>query len=341
MDKSSNRVKLTRYDYLKPIDDFIKLNDFEEFVIVETRYKPDNYNIVLNLVDSHIGEFEFEGKKAFYFRIRCGENYIIILDNPNKYKYYKTKFKELYVLSGYIDYSKFKHKENAFNYIKCIKIKNFNFIEDLNWATILPFLERFKSDLRIKNLCIYLHGIPGSGKSWFAQQIALFLNIKIYSFKLSNIQEAVLELSKDSLILIEEIDKVLVNSDFADGEIASSLLSLMDKTDLPDRSILVMISNDDISSSNPILCREGRMDIKLKFGTISIEQTKSLIQYWKNLDEITDELAAYVWNIVKEKHTIAELYAALRNLNVQNKPIRGNLKDALRPNTVKNDMLYY
>ena len=136
-------------------------------------------NPVLSTITTTVSEGTFNGKKAYRFKSDY-TNGIVIIDELKNRSIHKSLLKQMKKERKFINYFRISAKSEA-NYIRDIKHKLFNHIDDFNWKAILPFLDNFKNNKRINGLSIYLHGIPGSGKTRFSEQIALYLNADIYS----------------------------------------------------------------------------------------------------------------------------------------------------------------
>jgi hypothetical protein len=168
-------------------------------------------------------------------------------------------------------------------------------------------IENWINDFSIpNNKLVLLHGDPGSGKTNY---IKYLLNRddglkKIYIppyFVQSMADPAffpVIRREKDSLLIIEDAEKVLINrEDSSDNSIISILLNICDgiMADVLNFKIIATFNTDE-DKIDPALKRRGRMFLKHKFGPLNKEKTERL--YRKLYDHTPP----------KEEMTLSEIY---------------------------------
>lgn len=150
-------------------------------------------------------------------------------------------------------------------------------------------IEKWLTDFSIKNnKLVLLHGDPGSGKTNY---IKYLLNRddglkKIYIppyFVQSMADPAffpVIRREKDSLLIIEDAEKVLINrEDSSDNSVISILLNICDgiMADVLNFKIIATF-NTDQDKIDPALKRRGRMFLKHNFGPLDEKKTESLFK---------------------------------------------------------------
>lgn len=306
------------------------------FIVFNTTIKLFKKTPVYLGLDCSIYKGEFNGKIAYSLIIYNSGIYLLIQDDVCNDEVHKRALDEKIRASGVITVYGFNGRNLRFSNVKPIKKKQFNFIHDNNWNELVPLLDNFQSNKGLSGLSIYLYGLPGSGKTEFVRQIALYCAKDIYSVHLNDLNNAVESLKKNSIIVLEEIDKVLVNGDFTDETDIPTLLSVLDGSMIPDKTIVVTISNKDISTDNPIMMREGRLDIKLKFGSINRTQVESILNRW-----YPDADSESVWNIVKGKLTIAAFDLILKHGSVRGNTFDKILEDLAAKCATKNNNTDY
>lgn len=166
-----------------------------------------------------------------------------------------------------------------------------------NWA------EDFKSR---NNKLVLLHGVPGSGKTnyikYILNNISSAKKIYIPPYLVQSMADPaffpVIKREKESLLIIEDAEKILINrEDSSDNSVISILLNLCDgiMADVLNFKIIATFNTDE-DKIDAALKRKGRMFLKYKFDTLSEEKTKHL---FKKL---------YGEEPPKKKMTLAEIY---------------------------------
>lgn len=168
-------------------------------------------------------------------------------------------------------------------------------------------IEGWINDFSIpNNKLVLLHGDPGSGKTNY---IKYLLNRddglkKIYIppyFVQSMADPAffpVIRREKDSLLIIEDAEKVLINrEDSSDNSVISIFLNICDgiMADVLNFKIIATFNTDE-DKIDPALKRRGRMFLKHKFGPLNKEKTEKLFR------KLYDNAPP------KEEMTLSEIY---------------------------------
>lgn len=173
------------------------------------------------------------------------------------------------------------------------KVKGFdlNIHENYNDDFLLSHdkIEKWLTDFSIKNnKLVLLHGDPGSGKTNY---IKYLLNRddglkKIYIppyFVQSMADPAffpVIRKEKDSLLIIEDAEKVLINrEESSDNSVISILLNICDgiMADVLNFKIIATFNTDE-DKIDPALKRRGRMFLKHNFGALTEQKTENLFK---------------------------------------------------------------
>lgn len=156
------------------------------------------------------------------------------------------------------------------------------------------------------NKLVLLHGEPGSGKTNYIKHLlnnsGEVKKIYIPPFFVQSMSDPgffpVIKREKDSLLIIEDAEKVLINREESnDNSIISILLNLCDgiMADVLNFKIIATFNTDE-DRIDAALKRKGRMFLKYKFDALSREKTQSLFR----------EL--YGQNPPKDRMTLAEIY---------------------------------
>lgn len=114
-----------------------------------------------------------------------------------------------------------------------------------------------------------LHGPPGNGKTSLAQAIAHKLKRDLFVLNIasiendSNLTRAMTGLGQNSVLVIEDIDRVFNQRESLEARISfSALLNALDGA-LYREGLFTIITTNHIDSLDPALIRPGRMDEKL------------------------------------------------------------------------------
>lgn len=154
------------------------------------------------------------------------------------------------------------------------------------------------------NTNLLLAGLPGTGKTRFVLDIAVYMNYSIYNLSLSKNHIDKIDGTKNCIFMIEEIDKEMHH----DGSFIdplrvdeSQLLCFLDGNIRHSSTILVMTCNDlERVKKNKIFSRKGRINKIYNFGKVSFDQCKHIIDiYYKNT--ISDEQIMQFFNKLPKK----------------------------------------
>lgn len=156
-------------------------------------------------------------------------------------------------------------------------------------------IKEWISDFKTPNQkLVLLHGIPGSGKTNYIKHL---LNdgidvpkIYIPPCYIDMISDpaffSVIKQQKNSVLIIEDAEKVLMNREDTGGTNAISvLLNLCDGILAGVLNFKIIATfNVDEDQIDPALKRKGRMFLKYKFGKLSEEKTRKLYKDIHNVD---------------------------------------------------------
>jgi len=156
------------------------------------------------------------------------------------------------------------------------------------------------------NKLILLHGVPGSGKTNYIKHLlnnsGTVKKIYIPPFFVQSMADPgffpVIKREKDSILIIEDAEKVLINREESnDNSVISILLNLCDgiMADVLNFKIVATFNTDE-DKIDAALKRKGRMFLKYKFDELSEEKTSNL--FYKLYGE----------KAPKTRMTLAEIY---------------------------------
>lgn len=282
----------------------------EEYIVIFNSSPLFEKSAIYVGVSSQIFKGEIAGKTAYRIDYDDG-GFFIILDEPNNYKFYMKEITKLFKAEKYILVKEYNESSNIFKPIFKLKDKLFTWIRDDNWNTASPYLDEFMTGKKVRRLNIFLHGVPGTGKTSFAYQIAMYCRNSVCNVSLRDLSKSRVSIPAHSILLIEDIDKALVGGDLADDANITALLSILDGI-LSDKVIVVCTSSKSISSCKDILVSRNKIDLALKFGNANREQVHALLGKWypdTNIDKVVCNLA--------DKLTVAELNRALKSSYIQ------------------------
>lgn len=132
------------------------------------------------------------------------------------------------------------------------------------------------------------HGVPGNGKTTLALAIACYLKRSIYSLNLnsfendSNMLRAFSEISKHSVLLIEDMDRVFNGRENVDSKISfSGLLNCLDGA-LYKEGTITIITTNHIGKLDEALLRAGRTDAVVHIPNPDNECVKRYMELFYN-----------------------------------------------------------
>jgi SpoVK/Ycf46/Vps4 family AAA+-type ATPase len=167
---------------------------------------------------------------------------------------------------------------NDFESIKIDEFYNNDFIEVD--ATISDFMAKKESGI------ILLHGEPGTGKTTYIKHLISKFSDNVFIFVQNDFVSDLLKPSfvsfllqnKNSTLIIEDAEKVVVSRDNAtENSVVSTILQLTDGLFSDFLNIKIISTfNTDIERIDKALLRKGRMIAKYKFTALSAEKTAAL-----------------------------------------------------------------
>lgn len=237
----------------------------------------------------------------------------------------KNMYKALRDVSKIVRVYKLRSGNNAWITANEIKISKHIPLMSQNYQEFTEKIEIIKSYSKrgvTFNTNMLLSGPPGTGKSRFVTDIAVYLSYPIYSLSIAkNDIEGVANLKK-CIFLIEEVDKEMAHDgSFIDPTRVneSQLLCFLDGHIRHPNTILIMTCNDlDKVKRNKVFSRKGRINKIYKFSGITFEQCKYMINLY--YDSISDEQISQFFDSLPKKPmiTIAVLSSFIQD-NVLNK----------------------
>lgn len=199
-----------------------------------------------------------------------------------------------------------------------------------------------------------LSGKPGTGKSYFIQQLASTFSLNVYYVNLSSFSsdesftQAMLEISLPNIILLEDIDCVDITHSRKEQEETSykeeikstlskkksskkeekkgiSLATLLNTLDglLAQEGQLVFLTTNHIEKLDEALIRAGRFNTNVVFDYLEYEEIKSYLERIYEID-------VHTWKIKNLKITIANLSAICQNNDA--KEVRKQLEEMAHVN---------
>lgn len=151
---------------------------------------------------------------------------------------------------------------------------------------------------------ILLHGVPGTGKSYYIRHLCSLVKKKIIYIP----PELSVELSSphfipflmenpDCILVIEDSENIIKKREGGSNQAVSNLLNISDGI-LGDclKSKIICTFNQDKSDIDPALLRKGRLIAEYKFDKLSIDKTSALMKEVNGVDD------------VKTNMTVSEIY---------------------------------
>lgn len=184
-------------------------------------------------------------------------------------------------------------------------------------------------------LTILLYGPPGTGKTSLAQAIAKYLNfdlalLRIDPTKMVEVKDKISRASKNTVILIEDIDRAIVvpgtekkeepapavtsSSGLVDKGIAKVqkkdtssqaipgielLMNALDGVTSPD-GVVVLMSTNHLEKLDPALIRPGRVNKKIYLGLFDWEMAKEMGSLFDIGEDFVASLGKDIWTVPAE-----------------------------------------
>jgi hypothetical protein len=185
-------------------------------------------------------------------------------------------------------------------------------------------------------LTILMYGPPGTGKTSLAQAIAKYLNydlalLRIDPSKMVEVKDKISRASKNTVILIEDIDRAVVVPGTEKKEEASPavcspsrgpisedmgrvqekatpaqaipgielLMNALDGVTSPD-GVVVLMSTNHLEKLDPALIRPGRVNKKIYLGLFDWERAKEMGSLFDIDEEFVKSLGKEVWTVPAE-----------------------------------------
>lgn len=191
------------------------------------------------------------------------------------------------------------------------KVRNYDLDIDENYnddfKPVHEKITKWMEDFTFRNnKLILLHGVPGSGKTNYIKHLlnnsGTVKKIYIPPFFVQSMADPgffpVIKREKDSILIIEDAEKVLINREESnDNSVISILLNLCDgiMADVLNFKIIATFNTDE-DRIDAALKRKGRMFLKYKFDELSEEKTSNLFH------------KLYGEKAPKNRMTLAEIY---------------------------------
>jgi ATPase family associated with various cellular activities (AAA) len=171
---------------------------------------------------------------------------------------------------------------------------------------------------------IILSGLPGTGKSSMGLALASMYdrNLYIVDIKRHDVWDHFQDIQKDSIILIEDIDRMFLPIYDASGNLIdhkpdfdlSKLLNILDGVVSTYNCITLITTNETVKLPEALV-RPGRVDLTIKFGYCTLEQSREYTSLFYDLDmgdELIDEFCTTFFDMC-DSFTISKLQQYLMN----------------------------
>lgn len=259
---SSNNCKVKKISYKQEDTSFIVKYGGKRILFSKNKEKLDKSGASLR--DVYFSKYMITGWKAKDYITELLQE---IVDEYNREM--ETNFIRIYSNTQYGDW------ENANELV--VKPLPSIILDDGIKKCLLEDVDEFTSSREFylqmgipykRGYCFY--GKPGNGKTTLSLALASYLNRDIYSLSISAIKDdsqlkyCFSRLRTDSVLLIEDIDKVFKGRESKDHDVTfSGFLNCLDGA-FYKQGIITIITTNHIEHLDEALLREGRIDVKIE-----------------------------------------------------------------------------
>ena len=153
------------------------------------------------------------------------------------------------------------------------------------------------------------HGPPGCGKTSTIAAIAGHLKRRVHRVSLvaphltdDSLSLAMAEVRTPALVVFEDVDSLFDTHRDKQEQFAvtfSGLLNAIDGVGDPGNGTLMVFTTNHRDRLDPALCRSGRIDLQLHFGSITTETAREM--FLRFYPEAQDEASAFVESVLDHR----------------------------------------
>lgn len=192
-----------------------------------------------------------------------------------------------------------------------------------------------------------LFGEPGNGKTSFIHAIASKYRKRIYLINLNEIsndqdlQSLIMEVKRDSILVIEDIDCVerkKINREKTEattfiqteekGISLSGLLNILDGFLTPENGNLLFLTTNHKNNLDKALIRPGRIDRQINIKNASYFQIEEMFKRF--FPDSAEKSKEFAYNLVEYENSMAELQGYFMQYTDANQAI-ANCKELIKP----------
>lgn len=178
-----------------------------------------------------------------------------------------------------------------------------NYNEDLPVEKFDNFIESDKSGIAL------MHGIPGSGKSYFLRYLInkhrdknfIYFDKTLLGDSTSVKFNRFLDYNKNSILILEDCEQLIKSRNLSNNYFIHTLLNISDGLDGDDLNIkFILTFNTDYSNIDTALTRKGRLRLRYEFKKLTVDRVKALFEKFNINDTPKPMALCDIYNYFEE-----------------------------------------
>jgi hypothetical protein len=154
-----------------------------------------------------------------------------------------------------------------------------------------------------------MHGIPGSGKSYFLRYLInkhpdkefIYFDKSLLGDSTSVKFNRFLDYNKNSILILEDCEQLIKSRNLSNNYFIHTLLNISDGLDGDDLNIkFILTFNTDYSNIDTALTRKGRLRLRYEFKKLTVDRVKALFEKFNINDTPKPMALCDIYNYFEE-----------------------------------------
>ena len=154
-----------------------------------------------------------------------------------------------------------------------------------------------------------MHGIPGSGKSYFLRYLInkhrdknfIYFDKTLLGDSTSVKFNRFLDYNKNSILILEDCEQLIKSRNLSNNYFIHTLLNISDGLDGDDLNIkFILTFNTDYSNIDTALTRKGRLRLRYEFKKLTVDRVKTLFEKFNINDTPKPMALCDIYNYFEE-----------------------------------------